>query len=191
MGTSATMSSEELALSTIRSLNDGKLDHTPCNPASRYTSRKEWTLKVSMSILLMFSLVVPLHAQDNHRLVKSEVLLQTTSPWDGSEYAMYPRGHPQLSVLKVTIPPHTALDWHSHPMPNAAYVISGELTLETRRGKSRSFKAGDAIAETVNVVHRGISGSEATVLIVFYAGTPSLPLTRPVRNSAHQDSVPR
>ena len=125
------------------------------------------------------TIVYSMKAQDNRRGVKSKVVLQTTSAWDGSTYPSYPRGVPQLTIVKISIPPRTTLNWHQHPCPNAAYVLSGELTLEKKDGTSRHFKAGDAVAETVDVVHRGISGGEQTVLIVFYAGVPSLPLTKP------------
>ena len=36
---------------------------------------------------------------------------------------------------------------------------------------------GDAIAETVNSVHRGVTGDAGVVLIVFYSGNSELPLT--------------
>ena len=65
-------------------------------------------------------------------------------------------------------------------MPNAGYVLSGELTLEEERGGSRKrFVAGQAITETVNRVHRGMTGEAPAVLIVFYAGAPGLPLSQP------------
>ena len=111
--------------------------------------------------------------------VKNEVLVQSTSAWDATPYTTYPDGPPQLSVLRITIAAHTALEWHSHPMPNAGYVLSGELTLEERDGISKHFVAGQAITETVNCIHRGVTGEVPTVLIVFYAGAPGLPLSQP------------
>jgi quercetin dioxygenase-like cupin family protein len=128
----------------------------------------------------MCSLLGSLHAQGSPNAVESQTLIHATSSWDGTPYRSYPRDKPQLTILKITIPPHTALEWHSHPVPSAGYILAGQLTVETKAGKSKVFHAGDAIAESVNVVHRGISGNEPTVLIVFYAGTPSLPLARPV-----------
>ena len=38
-------------------------------------------------------------------------------------------GLPQVTVLKITVPPHTALAWHHHPMISAAYVLSGQLVV--------------------------------------------------------------
>jgi quercetin dioxygenase-like cupin family protein len=63
-------------------------------------------------------------------------------------------------------------------MPNAGYILSGELTIEKEDGTKQHFAAGQAITETVNSVHRGITGAGPTVLIVFYSGTPGLPLSR-------------
>jgi quercetin dioxygenase-like cupin family protein len=37
----------------------------------------------------------------------------------------YPAGRPELSVLKIAIPPHSQLKWHTHPMPNIAYILIG------------------------------------------------------------------
>lgn len=36
-------------------------------------------------------------------------------------------------------------------------------------GKKQHFAAGQAVAETVDTFHRGITGNEPVVLIVFYA----------------------
>jgi quercetin dioxygenase-like cupin family protein len=82
-------------------------------------------------------------------------------------------------MLKITLAPHSKLEWHSHPMPSAAYIIAGELTVERRKdSKKQRLTAGQAVSETVNTFHRGVAGSEPVVLIVFYAGSPGMPLTR-------------
>ena len=41
--------------------------------------------------------------------VTSEVLLKSTSSWDGTAYIRYPDGAPELTTLKITIPPRTEL----------------------------------------------------------------------------------
>ena len=82
-------------------------------------------------------------------------------------------------MLKITVPPHTKLEWHSHPMPSAAYLVSGELTLERKKdGKKQHLTAGQAVPETVDTFHRGITGDEPVVLIMFYAGSADEPLTQ-------------
>ena len=111
--------------------------------------------------------------------VRSETLLSSSSSWDGTPYGAYSPGRPQVSVLRITIAPHSATQWHSHPMPNTAYVLSGEITVEKKDGTSRRFKSGEVIAELVDGVHRGVTGDDPVVLIVFYAGTTGRPLSQP------------
>ena len=117
---------------------------------------------------------VPLQSQ-----IRIERLVQSSSAWDATPYRRYPDGQPLISVLRITVAPHTALEWHSHPMPNAAYVLSGEVTLERRDGIREHFVAGQALTETVDRIHRGVTGETSVVLVVFYAGTPGLALSQP------------
>ena len=82
-------------------------------------------------------------------------------------------------MLKITLAPHTQLEWHSHSMPSAAYIVDGELTLERKRdGKKQRFTAGQAVPETIDTFHRGAAGNDPVVLIVFYAGRLGMPLTQ-------------
>lgn len=108
--------------------------------------------------------------------IERETLVQSTSSWDGALYKSYPAGRPEISVLKITIAPHTTMQWHTHPMPNAAYVLSGNLTVEKKDGVRKHFVAGQAFTETVNSIHRGITDDDGVVLIVFYAGKAGLSL---------------
>ena len=110
--------------------------------------------------------------------VQSEILLRTNSSWDGTPYQSYPSSQPELSILRIILAPHTELEWHSHPIPSAAYIVAGELTVERKKdGKKKHFIAGQAVSETVDTLHRGVAGDEPVVLIVFYAGSPGVLLT--------------
>ena len=135
-------------------------------------------MKLMTAALLASMFSCAAQAEDTSSPIQTKTLIQSTSSWDGGPYISYPAGRPQITILKITIAPHTALKWHSHPMPNAGYILSGELTIEKEDGTKQHFVAGQAITETVNSVHRGITGAEPTVLIVFYPGTPGLPLSR-------------
>lgn len=110
--------------------------------------------------------------------IKTETLAQSTSAWDGTPYVAYPLGQPQLTVRRITLAPHTALDWHRHAMPTAAYVLSGELTVEKKDGTKKHFATGEVVVETVGTVHRGVTGDQPATLIAFYPGTPGLPLSQ-------------
>ena len=142
-------------------------------------------LAVLVTVTFAFALLRVATAQENNqRAVQSETLLRTGSSWNGEPYKSYPSGQPELSILKITLAPHTELEWHSHPIPNAAYILSGELTLERKKdGRKQHFTAGQAVSETVDTLHRGLTGDETVELIVFYAGGPGVPLTQYPRYS--------
>ncbi|MGY1878980.1 cupin domain-containing protein [Pseudomonas reactans] len=110
--------------------------------------------------------------------IEKEVLLESSESWDGMPYRAYPAGPPQLTLIRLKIPAHTQLPWHTHPMPNAAYIVSGELTVETRSsGAKRTLRQGQTLAEMVGTEHRGVTGDTPVELLVFYAGTPGMPLS--------------
>ncbi|MEE4883166.1 cupin domain-containing protein [Pseudomonas alliivorans] len=130
---------------------------------------------VAATVLLLTS-----HVMADHKpaTVQSSVLLKSTASWDGTPYTAYPQGQPELTILKISIPPRTRLDWHTHPIPNAAYVVSGELTVEARNsGRQILLRKGGTLAEMVDISHRGKTGEKPVELIVFYAGTPEVPLS--------------
>jgi len=81
-------------------------------------------------------------------------------------------------VAKITIPAHSELPWHSHPMPSFAYVLSGEITVEDDKGNKMHFTAGEVMPETVHTAHRGIVGDQPATFIVFYAGSKGMPLSQ-------------
>jgi quercetin dioxygenase-like cupin family protein len=131
-----------------------------------------------LTVLASLSLLVQDSAVATEPEVQVEQVLQTTESWDGSRYTGYPSGQPQVTVLRITIPPHTTLHWHRHPMISAAYVLSGRLTVEKRdTGERKVVNAGEALAETVQTTHRGFTTDEAVELIVFYAGRVDLPVS--------------
>lgn len=137
-------------------------------------------LLLAPAVVLAAAPLSPLRAADP-AVVSVETLLKTASSWDGIAYARYPEGRPELTVLRITVPPRTALAWHTHPIPNAAYVLSGELRVEKQDGtQARRLTAGDVLAEMVNAGHRGVTGDAAVVLIVFYAGAAGVALSSPV-----------
>jgi len=137
---------------------------------------------VTAAALILFSPCFAF-AQSTHSAgVEVETLLQTEKSWDGTQYQAYPTGTPELSVLKIVIAPNTALAWHEHPIPNAAYIEKGELTVEKKStGEKRQLKKGDVLPEMVDSAHRGYTGKEGATLIVFYAGKKGVPLSVPVK----------
>lgn len=107
-------------------------------------------------------------------------VLQTDRAWNGTPYQHYPAGTPQLTVVHFDIPPHSTLAWHTHAVPNAAYVIAGALTVEDREtGETHVVRAGEAFGESVGPVHRGYTEGTATEVVAVYAGVDGIPLSTP------------
>ena len=137
---------------------------------------KHITLLRFLSSLFVWLIPAVLSAREPQ--IEVQQILQTTQSWDGANYNGYPTGKPQLTVLRIKIPPDTALHWHHHPVISVGFVLSGELTLEKKATGERTIvHAGQALAETVETTHRGFTTNEPVELVVFYAGQAGLPIT--------------
>lgn len=102
----------------------------------------------------------------------SELLIESFTSWNGDSLPAYPSGKPKISIFKFTIPPHSELPRHYHPVINAGVLLQGELTVVDEEGNELHMKAGDPIVELVNKIHFGKNeGDEPAEIIVFYAGT--------------------
>lgn len=116
-------------------------------------------------------------APHGHGTVKVEVLAESDSSWDGAKLPAYPIEAAQISVVKVTIPPHSKLNWHKHPSMNAGYMISGEILVTAEDGQTCVVKAGEGLIETVNTWHYGRNDSdEPAEIVVVYSGVKGRPL---------------
>lgn len=108
---------------------------------------------------------------------RTETLLATTHAWTGEPYAHYPDGQPEMRVLRISIEPGATLPWHRHTVPNAGYLLEGELRFETRDGATQVMRPGDGIAESMDIAHRGIAGPDGATIVVFYANIEGNPVT--------------
>ncbi len=110
--------------------------------------------------------------------IKAEVLVRSSEMWDGTPLPDYPKGNPEITILKVIVPPGAKLPIHRHPVINAGYMLSGELTVNTAAGGTKHLKAGDTLIEVVDKWHYGENtGEETAEIIVFYAGEKGVPLS--------------
>ena len=135
-------------------------------------------LKPFFISLTLIPLLIPLAVNAREPQTEVQQVLQTTQAWDGATYQGYPKGQPQVTVLRIKIPPHTALHWHYHPVISAGYVVSGELTVEKQGTNEHiTIQAGQALCETVGTIHRGFTTDQPVELIVFYAGEAGTPIT--------------
>lgn len=99
-------------------------------------------------------------------------LISSTNSWDGAVLPAYPTQQPNITILRIRIPPGARLHTHRHPVINAGVLLSGELTVKIPSGPTLHLVAGDPIIEVVNTLHYGINeGKIPAEIIVVYAGT--------------------
>jgi quercetin dioxygenase-like cupin family protein len=129
------------------------------------------------TLLLLVILSTPVCALETTG-VAVETLARGSVSWEGTELPAYPQGQPQVTILRIRIPPGTTLPMHTHPVINAGVLISGALTVITEKNETLRLKAGDPIIEVVDKWHYGKNeGTEPADIIVFYAGTTESPLS--------------
>lgn len=135
-------------------------------------------MRLFISLCIAFTLLGSVYAKDDqHGQVITKLVIQSGDNWAGEPLPPYLTSPPQISLMRYTIPPKTALPVHKHPAINAAYVMEGDLTVIKEGGSEKVFHKGDAIIEMVDRWHHGENrGDKPVELIVFYAGSKNLPL---------------
>lgn len=89
---------------------------------------------------------------------------------------VYPTGPAEVTGVLVEIPAGAQTNWHKHPVPAFAYMLEGELRVDLETGASRTFKAGEAITEVVNLLHNGVVlGRTPVKLVMFVVGIAGQP----------------
>lgn len=110
--------------------------------------------------------------------VQSIQLVKSSTSWDGQPLPTYKTGIPEVTILRITIPPKHTLPMHKHPVINAGVLLKGKLTVVTERGDVLHLKPDDPIVEVVDTWHYGRNdGDEPAEIIVFYAGEKGMPIT--------------
>ncbi len=111
-------------------------------------------------------------------LVEVEELAKASSSWNGKALPDYAKGQPEITILRIKVPPGVQLPMHKHTVINAGVMLNGELTVITQNGETLHLKAGDSIVEVVDTWHYGRNdGKDAAEIVVFYAGISGSPLT--------------
>ncbi|MDG1063353.1 MAG: cupin domain-containing protein [Flavobacteriaceae bacterium] len=126
-------------------------------------------------LVMLFSLSA---CTESRNRTKVTTLAKTSQSWNGAALPHYRDSTPEVTVLKITIPPNTKLPVHKHPVINSGYMLQGQLTVISQTGDSLLLNEGDVIVEMVNTWHHGENnGSEPVELVVFYAGNTHTPIT--------------
>ena len=132
-----------------------------------------------LSILFYFVLICIIGCKAN-KITEVEVttLVKTTKSWNGDSLPRYLEGNPEITILKIVIPPNTKLPLHKHPEINAGVLLKGNLRVVSKDNDTLNIKTGEPIVELVNTWHYGENiGNKPAEIIVFYAGVKGTPIT--------------
>ena len=106
--------------------------------------------------------------------VLSQDLLKSQTSWDGGEIK-YPAGQAEVTSFILRLKEDEIPRFHCHPVPTFGYVLKGEVEIETIDGKKTMLRQGDAAVEVMRTVHRGRALGGPAEIIVFYAGSVTMP----------------
>ena len=107
-----------------------------------------------------------------------EPLLRTSMTSSGDPIVYPQTSAPQVTAVKVTIPPGASTGWHEHPFPCYAYILSGTLHVALDGKPDHVLLPGEALVEVVNTPHNGINkGTEPVVLVMFATGEVGKPIS--------------
>ena len=137
-----------------------------------------------LSAVLVAGCATPKYAHE----IRSVQLIKSTTSWDGQSLPVCETGTPEVTILRITVPPHCTLPRHMHPVINAGVLLKGELTVTTDSGQVLHLNPYDPIVEVVNTWHYGKNeGDEPAEIIVFYAGEEGEPITikKPENDQSH------
>lgn len=138
-----------------------------------------WQKLISV-LTAMLSINIAIAKED----VEKKILLKTDHSWDGNVYHAYPGGMPEITLLKVDVPPAHLLSWHYHACISTVYMTYGSVTLTMKdSAKKRTFSKGDTFSDTVNSVHQGLSGTQGAGMLVFFACSKNTSLTTEATNN--------
>lgn len=133
--------------------------------------------KINLAIFVTSFLFITACA-GNLNNITVETLAKSSKSWNEEALPDYPKGKPEVTILRIKIPAGAKLEIHNHPVINAGVLLAGELTVVTEDNKTLHLKAGDSIIELVNKKHYGKNeGTETAEIIVFYAGEVNKPIT--------------
>ena len=104
--------------------------------------------------------------------VKVTPLLKTGVDAAGRPLSYPTDGPAEVTALLVEIPPGGRTGWHKHPLPCVGYLLEGELHVTLIDGRVNILRAGEALAETVDLEHEGHNPGPGTAkLVMFVLGT--------------------
>jgi quercetin dioxygenase-like cupin family protein len=88
----------------------------------------------------------------------------------------------EIVIGTATLPPGSAIGYHTHPGDEAGYVLKGNLILKTQGQPDRALKAGDSFFNPRGAVHSlaVAPGADGGMAVSAWIVDKDVPLATPV-----------
>ncbi len=129
-------------------------------------------------LIVIGSMICSCSSRKKVQDITVQQIVKSQTSWNGNALPAYGEGNPEVTMLRIRIPPGASLKPHKHLCINVGLLMKGELTVKTETNDSLRIYAGDPIVELVDTWHYGKNtGSIPAEIIVFYAGIEGQPIT--------------
>jgi quercetin dioxygenase-like cupin family protein len=122
-------------------------------------------------LILALLVIISLTAKSQYSGLNIKELIRTDTTSIGQKITYPDFANPEVTMLKITIPPGKSTGWHKHNIPVFAYVVKGVLTVELEDHQVKKFKEESTFAEMRDTYHNGTNKEDTDlVLIAIYMG---------------------
>jgi quercetin dioxygenase-like cupin family protein len=132
--------------------------------------------RICIAIMLGAALISAGRTRAEETTILSTPLLSTGTTVVG-EPLRYPTSGPaHVTAAIVTLPPGAKTILHRHGVPLFGYILEGEITVDYGDRGKRTYRAGQAIMEAMDVPHFGADvGSAPVRILTVYMGAEGAP----------------
>ena len=120
--------------------------------------------KYFLTLILLAFLSLTARSQYSELIIKDLLRTDTTSIGQKITYPEF--ADPEVTMLKITIPPGKSTGWHKHNIPVFAYVVKGTLTVELEDHRVIQFKEESTFAEMRETYHNGTNMEDSDLVLI-------------------------
>ncbi len=133
--------------------------------------------RIYIAALLLFTMFAPIGRVSADDIVTPAAPLLSTGTTIVGETLHYPTNGPaHVTAAIVTLAPGAKTVLHRHGVPLFAYILEGEITVDYGDRGKRTYRAGDALMEAMDVPHFGAdAGTQPVRILTVFIGAEGAP----------------
>ena len=132
--------------------------------------------RICIAIVFGAALTLAGRTSAEETTIVSTPLLSTGTTVVGEPLRYPTNGPAHVTAAIVTLPPGAKTVLHRHGVPLFGYILEGEITVDYGDRGKRTYRAGQAIMEAMDVPHFGADvGSAPVRILTVYMGAEGAP----------------